>query len=71
MNNKNKKSNLQFTKLTPDDVVAYEDDYIELLMTYSSTEIKQQNGLIPAYAYYDYAAKELQKAKEMFCKAFE
>jgi len=58
MNNKNKKSDLQFTKLTPSDVTIHEDLCIELLMGDKSLTLDEKGG-------------ELAEAKRIFCKTFE
>lgn len=66
MNNNNNKTELQFTELTPNDVVIHEDLYIELLMSPPHAVPNKCKSL-----YYDCAVKELAKAKEVFSKTFE
>ena len=63
----NNKQPLQFTELTPDDVTAHEDLYINLLTGGAVNIIPDE--YIPAY--YGYAENELQKAKRLFQKTFE
>ena len=67
MNDK-KQSNLQFTKLTPDDTATHEDIYINMLVDLAP----KATGLstISARMYYEYAIKEVQKADDLFQKTF-
>ena len=68
MNNK-KQSKLQFTKLTPDDIAAHEDIYINMLVDLApkATGISS----ITARLYYEYAIKEVQKANGIFQETFK
>lgn len=70
MNNNKKQSNLQFTKLTPDDIATHEDLYIDILpkATWVSTGafMSQKTRTL----LYNYNFKELQKAKQLFQKTF-
>ena len=68
MNNNKKQSNLQFTKLTPDDITTHEDIYINMLVSLApkATGISS----IPARMYYEYAIKEVQRADDLFQKTF-
>lgn len=64
--NNNKKTDLQLTKLTGNDIATHEDLYIAELLI---------GGFhIPSYRwtrlYYDYAIIELQKANDLFLKTF-
>ena len=67
MNNK-KQSNLQFTELTSDDIATLCDIYISMLVSLAP----KATGIstIPAYLYYEYAIKEVQKADSLFQKTF-
>ena len=63
MNNK-KQSNLQFTKLTPDDINVHEDIYINMLVGLAYPSISYW------HIYREYAIKETLKAKQLFQKTF-
>lgn len=69
MDNKtnNNKIPLQFTELTPDDITTHEDLYTHLLVGGAVNIIP--NDYIPAY--YMYAEKELQKARNLFQEMFK
>ena len=67
MNNK-KQSNLQFTKLTPDDIARHEDIYIDILVDLAPKGIGVSSG--SARIYYEYAIKEVQKANDLFQRTF-
>lgn len=67
MTNKHQGSDLQFTKLTPDDIAIHDDLYIEELLI---SGFEMPSGCC-GQLYYDYAIKELQKANDLFQKTFE
>ncbi len=67
--NNNKKIDLQFTKLTPDDIDTHEDIYIKMLVNLAPNHF-MLNSDIPACIYYEYAIKEVQKANDLFQEAF-
>lgn len=71
MNNKNNKTKLQFTELNQNDITTHEDLYIDILpkATWVSTGafMNQQTRTL----LYNYNFKELQKAKDFFCKTFK
>ena len=68
MNNNKKQSNLQFTKLTSDDIAAHEDIYINMLVDLAPKATGISN--ISARIYYEYAIKEVQKADGLFQRTF-
>ena len=69
MNNKNKKSDLQFTELKPSDVIMHEDIYTESCLVFDV------RGEYLSCEYFDiyinYAAEELVKAKQLFWNTFK
>jgi len=65
MNNKNKKSNLQFTELTSTDVIIHRGFYVSLVEIIPKELDKKYLSL-----YIDYAVKEVQKSKSLFQKTF-
>lgn len=78
--NKNNKSILQFTELTPEDIIIYRDIYNNLLTgMILHNNIPDKNGHcsyeeVPQccnYQYYHYAARELHKAMQLFYEAFK
>lgn len=73
MNNNKKQSNLQFTKLTPDDIAIHEDIYINMLVDLAPK--LKLSGIYPSdiygRIYYEYAIKEVQKANDIFQEAFK
>jgi len=65
----NKKTGLQFTELTSDDIAIHEDLYIEELLI-SGSEIPLGTAYCYTQLYYDHAIEELQKANALFLKMF-
>ena len=67
--NNNKSTKLQFTELTPDDIAAHEDIYINMLVDLAplATNISFS---VASRIYYEYAIKEVQKANDLFQKTF-
>lgn len=63
-----KNPNLQFTKLTPDDIAEHEDTYINMLVSLAPKATGISN--ISARMYYEYAIKEVQKANDIFQRTF-
>ena len=66
MNNNKKQSNLQFTKLTPDDIVTHEDLYISLLVGTGRPLIDKK--YLDAYCQYE--IDEVIKTKQLFQNTF-
>jgi len=66
MNNNKKQSNLQFTKLTSDDISTHEDIYIDMLVG----SAHRPSGTYQ-HLYRDYVIAEVLKAKQMFHKTFK
>ena len=61
----NKKIDLQFTKLTPDDINVHEDIYINILVGLTHIQFNTY-----WHIYRKYAIKETLKAKQVFQKTF-
>jgi len=71
MMNKNNYTNLEFTELTLVDKMIHENLYTELLLAGCANGFRV-NVSMPYYPIIEYYnQKELQKAKELFCKTFE
>ena len=70
MNNNKKQSNLQFTKLTPDDIGVHEDIYINMLVGLAPLFPRNKPSCIYGSIYYEYAIKEVQKADSLFQETF-
>ena len=67
--NNNKKTKLQFTKLTPDDIATYEDIYINMLVGLAPLATNVSLS-VASRIYYEYAIKEVQKANDLFQNTF-
>lgn len=69
-----KKTELQFTKLTPDDIATHEDLYIDILVNNGVITCQQHESAAFDKKYLDiyreYAIKETLKSKQLFCKTF-
>ena len=65
----NKKIDLQFTELTPDDIAIHEDIYIAILVDLAPNPSGILGGL-SARIYYECAIKEVQKANDLFQRMF-
>jgi len=67
MNNKNKRTDLQFTKLTPNDIGAHRDLYTTACLALHFEYLPKEYFEV----YYTHAKQELQKAVDSFHKTFK
>lgn len=66
MDNKNTK--IQFTELTPEDIIGHQAFYASLLSCKDEDKYKVPKCYL--YNYYNYNMEEYQKAKQLFCNTF-